>query len=607
MNPFKTIFPENMDDKLIQRLFVAEMTNINNVLNENHHIVWGSRGAGKSMLFRYIYSKNPTSLSELEQFDSANQRLSIYLKIRQGTLNVKEYSVLEEPEALAISEHMLNMYVTQAVIKTLQKIEGIENEALSEIVQEITDSIYDYRIVSSIEKANLRYDVNTSPLNWLHKVTEEEINKIINYFRRRKCGEQYVGAYTGYHDYLYSLFLTLQSKLCSNKLRFFILVDDAGNMYPFQQKILNSWIANRDHDLLTVKISATKNDYVCFSTPDDVSIDPAHDYSETELDVIYYGKADYEDRIKKIVERRFETYGLTPVAPETLFPDDNDQKKLIDACEAELKQQYDSVKRKITWPVYKSRHLMPLVFQHLNEKGRNFSYSGFKNLVNLSSGIVRTFILMSAQMWDLAEAKNGNVIITEIDAKIQDTVARRQATDFLQSIPTIYKDARYNTLLYNEIIGFEIVNKIENLLSSLGTYFRNRLLNPDLSEQIMFSFTIKNRSQLSLELRAILNLATMHSYLQKSTISRKDSGIREEWYLLSRRLAPAYNLYTGAIKGRVMFSPEDLELAISSTNEFMKKRQAQSRKQYEVTENQITLFEDEEDEIVMYDEDEGVE
>ena len=607
MNPFsRAIFPENMDDGLIQSLFVSEMTNIKNVLNENHHIVWGSRGAGKSMLFRYIYSKNPDKYSDFEKFDHTRNRLSIYLKIRQGTLNVKEFLLLEEQEAMAISEHMLNMYVTQAVIKALQKISGIDKNVLVDIAREVIYSVYDHRITDSIDRVNKRYDITVSPLEWLHEVTVSEIDRITYYFRRRKSGVVFDGAYTGYHDYLYHLFLTLQTKLGGGKLKFFILVDDAGNMYPFQQKIINNWIANRDHDLLTVKISATKNDYVCFSTPDDVSIDPTHDYLETELDVIYYGKEDYEDRLIKIVEKRFQAYGLDPISPIKLFPDNVPQQKLINDCETELRQMFVANHPNVSWAVYKSRHLMPFVFQRLNDKHRNFSYSGFKNLVSLSSGIVRTFLLMSAEMWDLAEAQDEGKPISYIPSEIQDDVARRQAKDFLQKIPTIYKDKFYiNKYSQNEEIGFEIVNKIENLLSTLGSYFRDRLLNPDLEEQIMFSFSIKNPSHLTTEMRAILDLATMHSYLQRSTYSRKDSGIREEWYLLSRRLSPVYNLYTGAIKGRVMFSAEDLELAATSSEKFMEKRRAQSRKKYGNHEDQLTLFPSDDEEIVLDEEVEG--
>lgn len=605
MNPFRTIFPENMDDTMIQSLFVEEMTNINNVLNENHHIVWGSRGAGKSMLFRYIYSKNPNSYTDFEHFDFSSNRLSIYLKIRQGTLNVKDYLLLDESEAIAISEHMINMHVTQAIIKTLQKIKGIGAEKLIEVVNGIVDSVYDYRIASSIEKADKKFDRQISPLEWLHAVTEEELNKIMYYFRRMKRGEEYSGAYTGYHDYLYSVFKILQSKLCSQPLRFFLLIDDAGNMYPFQQKIINGWISNRDHDILTVKISATKNDYICFNTPDNISIDPSHDFSETELDIIYYGRDDYEERLREIVKKRFETFGMKPISPDALFPEDDAQRALIVECETELRRKYDAKSPNVTWPVYKSRHLMPLVFQKISSKsGKNFSYSGFKNIVNLSSGIVRTFILMSATMWDLAEANlSENTAVDSIPPNIQNKVAQQQAQDFLQNISKIYKDSLFPSGIqnYSEVVGFEIVNKIELLLSSLGSYFRMRLLSPDLSEQIMFSFAVKDPSELTKELRLILNLATTHSYLQRSTNSRKDSGIREEWYILSRRLSPIYNLYTGALKGRVMFSVSDLELAISSTEEFLEKKNPKSRKKNVDTKSQLSLFgENEMEEIEMF-------
>lgn len=591
MNPFKVIFPENMKDEQIQSLFVSEMTNIDNVMNENHHIVWGSRGAGKSMLFRYMYSKNPHNYSDLTDDYCSNQHFNIYLKIRHGTLNVKEYLMLEEAEAISISEHMLNMLLTQAFVAALKKVDGIPITKLKKYVDDVAGSIYDYRITDSIGRANMKVNAEEDPLSWLHQITVAEIYRISDYFRHRKIGEQYEGAYTGYHDYVYMLFSTARECLGLKTLKFFILVDDAGNMYPFQQRIINNWIANRDHDLLTVKISATKNDYVCFSTTNDFSIDPVHDYSETDLDVIRPPKEKYKKRIADIITKRFETFGLEPISPYALYPDDIMQETLKEECRRILEERYNSIKPTVSLSVYQSRHLMPLVFQKLNETGRNYSYSGFENLVNLSSGIVRNFIMMSAEMWDLTTAEKGNEVVTSIPATIQTAVAKRQAESFLDNLSIIYRDNIYsNRFQKSTRIDFSIVNKLRVLLQSLGEYYRKRLLAPDLSEQIIFSFSISDPSKLSDELRVILDLATSYSYLQQSTVTGKNSGIREELYILNRKLSPYYRIYTGALKGRVFFSASDLQLAITSVGEFLKRTKPQSRSIADNEGEQISMF-----------------
>ena len=171
-----------------------------------------------------------------------------------------------------------------------------------------------------------------------------------------------------------------------------MLLDDAGKMYPFQQKIINNWIANRNHDIFSLKLSATRSEYVCFYTPNDNAIDPFHDYTETELDLVYCKKEDYQRKISEIIKKRFEYYHMEPINPYDLFPSDSTQEKLIRETKEDLSIRFAkdvAEKNKISESTYMSRHLMPTVFQKLSEQRKNFIYSGFNTLVSLSSGVIR--------------------------------------------------------------------------------------------------------------------------------------------------------------------------------------------------------------------------
>lgn len=601
-NPFRDLYPEAMTNDTIKQLYVKDIMNVEDILNENHHIVWGSRGSGKSMLFRYINSDNPSTYSEIQ---NRVGYLSIYFKCGQGMLDISDFQLLNEYEAMNLTEHLLNMYITQAVVKTLNGIADIPIRILHNISSGIIESVFDFRIDKAIEFADSRKTKEEQPLEWLHLVTEYEIKNVQAYLRRiNKTSCEYLGCYTGYHDYLLPMFETLQQALGNDNLRFFLLLDDAGKMYPFQQKIINNWIANRNHDIFSLKLSATRSEYVCFYTPNDNAIDPFHDYTETELDLVYCKKEDYQRNISEIIKKRFEYYHMEPIDPYDLFPSDSTQEKLIRETKEDLSIRFAkdvAEKNKISESTYMSRHLMPTVFQKLSEQRKNFIYSGFNTLVSLSSGVIRIFIEMGSRMYAEAQSMlpDGEPVM-EIKPEIQNKVAHDFASDYQNRIPKLYKNSLSNPKFHSvDFDGWEPVWRTETLLNSLGSYFRDRLLNPQLSEQILFSFAVRNPSKMSQEVRTTLDLASAHSFLQKTVTSNKHSGIREDRYLLNRCLAPLYNIYTDTLKGRTLFSVEELNMAMTDTQEFMSKCRAKPRTYVDKTSGQMTFFPENEDDVVI--------
>ena len=68
---------------------------------------------------------------------------------------------------------------------------------------------------------------------------------------------QYEGATSGYHDFLLPFMQLVGNLPVIRGASVYVLLDDADRLNRVQQRIVNSWVANRDNQWLCVKVSGT--------------------------------------------------------------------------------------------------------------------------------------------------------------------------------------------------------------------------------------------------------------------------------------------------------------------------------------------------------------
>ena len=96
-----------------------------------------------------------------------------------------------------------------------------------------------------------------------------------------------------------------------------------------------------------------------------------------------------------------------------------------------------------------------------------------------------------------------------------------------------------------------------------------------------------------------MQLAEQYDYLQKSYYSGKNGKVTENWYLLSRRLAPVFKIDPTALKGRVSFSVYDIQLAMRNPSDVVQGKIDKLKNSMQSQENsQINLFDMGLDEII---------
>jgi hypothetical protein len=577
LNPFRIESPEKLAPTDLVRLFVEQYTHIGTVKQRKHTIIWGSRGSGKSMLLRYLepqcqillYGSADKLLTAPEPF------LAVYCPCKEGQFNKTDLELLSPSAALILTEHMLNLQISDLLfhcLRTQFPPDFISLEQKRRYAR-VAVSLFDKAsIATSVASATAVADFDADPLAWFQAICQSE-NRVISSFLRassfRMPNPSYSGATSGYHDYLLPLMRATQ-ELIRSQAPLYVLMDDADRLTRAQQSIVNTWIANRDHAVLCFKVSAQREGYKTLLTRDGGLIEHPHDYSEVDVDELYTrSKSDYYEKVRLISERRL---GLSEVATKDILeflPADPREEQLLEEFKKTAAEEWRAVGEPGRQRDYVYRYANARLFQHLRDAKQRKSYAGFENLVHISSGIVRDFLepcyLMFDQELSRTESRNE---ITSIPPQVQNDVIYKYSEEFLLAkFETFRKDLPPEQ--------WSVLDALRLLLESLGRLFYERLHDPSAREARLFSFTV--RGNLPSELNEVLRLGVRYRYFQLRTYSSKEGGGRENWYILNRRLCPVFKLDPTGFEGRISLTPDLLRLACQEPDRFVKLRLRQGQ------------------------------
>lgn len=576
-NPFVIESPEKLSPQQIVDLFIEKFTQFETVKQRKHTFIWGSRGSGKSMMLRYLEPQCQAVVhGGIKEFlNQQDSFLALYCPCKEGQLNKTELSMLSKYPALVISEHMLNLIIAERLLDCLctQFPSDFFDNTNSLLFAKTVSQLFDKAsIATSRKEANNLINIKESPLHWLQKLFAFENRKVSTFLvssSLRKTAN-YEGATSGYHDFLLPL-LKYAQQLISPKLPLpiYILLDDAGRLTKDQQSIINTWIANRDQSVFCLKISSQRETYKTFFTRDDGLIEQSHDYSEVDVEELYTrSKSDYSQKVKLIAERRLALSSLSSKNIEEFLPPDSKEELLLQDFKKKTAEEWETVGRPGNQTDYVTRYAVARLFQYLKSRKQPKSYAGFQNMVHLSSGVVRDFLEPCYLMFDQCVSKGEDSnSVKFIPPSIQNEILHNYSEAFiLMKIEDIRKG------LPSE--NWSKLEELKTLLQSLGRLFYDRLHDPEAREARLFSFTI--RGQVPPEINEVLQLGVRHRYFQHRTYSRKTGGGREEWYILNRRLCPAFKLDPTGFEGRISLIPQHLKLACEDPDKFVRLRLRQT-------------------------------
>jgi hypothetical protein len=591
-NPFGVQNPEHVDSEYIARNFVEVLTDFPRLNERGNTFIHGARGTGKSMLLRslepqvMILQKKAAGLKDLPF-------LAVHVPLRKADFGAPEINRHKGYAVNAIGEHLLAMHVTLRVA-----------ELLASFVTEISRTSADLFLLRFSELFSVSGG-NTSdntvdplsdelhPFRKIEKICENEVFRVRQYLVRFPFGKDntdYGGALTGFLDFLVPLARAVKQIKELPSVPIFVMLDDADNLPIPLQRVLNSWVSTRSAGDVCLKIT-TQLAYGTMRTLDNRIIESPHDYTEVNLSSVYTSRFDtYSGRVQEIVRKRLQNAGIS-VSVEEFFPVDSEQDARLKEIAGEIADEHSAkgpMSREGTGSARPRdevrRYTIPRFMREIAGSAKSthtYSYAGFRNLVDLSSGVVRWFLEPASRMYDrvVSETAGLSTHVTQIPVSIQDAVIKEWSSEFLEPLTrhttSISDDQQDLSEGLDSLHAYghetEMYEQLRNLIEGLGRLFRSRLLDPEASEQRVLSVVLRDDPSVSLQ--RVLNMGVQLGYLQRTDNAAKEAlGGRRPRYILARRLGPHYKLDISGYAAHLSIMSNVLERATRDPASFVRSR-----------------------------------
>ena len=568
-NPFAVQTPEGLSAKDIVSLFVDVFADFQLVRNQGHTFLNGPRGSGKSMMFRYLEPdcQQLATKSPLRQLSF----FAVHVPIKNTRLNLTEIERLRGSHAEAlIAEHYMVLVVLSRCIDALRRSEVPEETSSLEALFEFCSATFP----TLLKAIGYEVPLHTLPsdrslqslLAWMETSLSAALGQLARYLKKIAfpgADLVYEGPLGNYVDLLCPFVESLRSLPFLPSGPVYLLIDDADNLSETQTKVLNEWVSTRSTGEVCLKVS-TQLRYKTFRTMTGGTISTPHDYDEINISAVYTSKKSrYRERMHSIITKRMELYNISGT-PEAFFPTDSKQEEAIKALRRGYMDRGAEEVRGARARDDATRYARPDYIKSLNERrgGLNqYSYSGFDQLIHISSGVIRHFLDSAAEMY--AEEQVRNMAVIAISPAIQNQVVRGQADQlFFAEFDKIVMDDAAATE------RFQRLNQMRKLVQALGGIFFELLIS-DAAERRVFSIALSDSDDHTV--LDALDLGVQYGYFHKSSIGTKKFAGRTPLYILTRRLAPFFSLDPTSFAGYQFITTADLRSAMQDPVAFVRR------------------------------------
>lgn len=568
MNPFSIKTPETLTPENIASLFIDVFSDFPRILSQEHTFIQGARGTGKSMMLRYLEPKVQLAANQVDNVSDL-AHFSVHVPIKTANYCLSELERLDGAPYWLLAEHLLILNSSYHIAYSMANLFSADDYKDN---QEIKNYISDVAALAVSSGCSNDLISGCADLSSLSNLFSKERATAKTYAGRLSFIKDmipYEGAIFSYEDFFLP-YIRLTKKLSMTpKGPIFLMLDDADNLPLRMQQILNDWVSYRTTNDICLKVSVQKK-YKTWRTSQGILIENPHDYSDIDINTFYTSKqySNYYDRIEKIVRRRLEVSGFEDTDPINFFPSNMQQEIALKKISERIKSEWDAgnkVSSRKSDDVRRyavSEYLKELA---VNKKTNLYSYSGFRSLVDLSSGMVRFFLESASRMYSDLQANNHDTTFNYIPFDVQDRVLYKWSEEYaLSEIEKIKADESSR-----DIVSLRKVEKLKRLINSFGECFQKKLVSSD-SERHFISFMVTKEA--SYEVQEVLDLAVEWGYLTVKTMGRKEGVGRNLVYTMNRRLAPHFKLDPSGYAAHMSVTPEHLLLAIEDPRAFVNAR-----------------------------------
>ena len=546
-NPFQYGAANDFSPETVLEYYVADFNYSRFIHSTRNLFILGERGSGKTMTLLYHTLGTQRRKAQEEGVPCSLDHIGIYIPCNTPLMHRTEHELFGAFKAEVLSEHFLVLGMVHWLAKTLDENADLIGETgTGTLGEELGDAISRempagkpfFKQALAFARREIR-----------------ETQRAIN----RADSESFYNQALSFSTLLMPLFELLRQIPALSTSHFLLMIDDAHDLNAHQIRVLNSWIAYRDHPAFSFKVATVKVDRPPLITSTGGFILEGHDFTVVDMEKpVQNEQSEFGRLAEQIVGRRLERIGCART-PEQFFPVHASVAKGLEearqVAHAEALEKYpDGSKTQISDYVYK--YYRAIYFRR-TQKANLPVYSGFKIIVYLSTGVVRNLLepcywMYEKALSDSAQAGESTVILEGIRPTIQNDIIMQQSGKawgrLREGLDKVVVDC-----------SDEDARRIHRLFEQLALLFRERLFG-DGSEPRATSFSISGRDQTTefKVLDRLLKIARKATLLYTREGAAKDYGSREYYYVPNRILWPIRGLDPQGQHARVSLPASEL-------------------------------------------------
>lgn len=575
-NPFESVNADGLNYQDIPSLFVGKYTPFEIINKRFDTLLEGQRGTGKTMVLRYIAFEsqirewtNKPERNPLDFFSVEQNFIGIYCRLEQGVFDKADLDAFDdESEKERLFEHRLVLHCLSSALATLQAVftyEPLQSERLRRLNSRLATILKESKIQDCRDwKETITFASDTININ----VLQEDLY----------LGSLSASAPTAFTPYLtlsgqFVPFLELVKELLGVKCPFFLLLDDFDVLRPSQQLCVFRTASARKHNLICFKYGIMSLGKKASLSGTGRTYREGSDYNRVLFNWTLKGWQNHYKRICELITDARLRSKRWPYAKVIDFLGtwkhaEILKNKVKGAMESEW-QKLPLNKKPKTFGNYWTKYGHARFFQYLRQNRIQYRYSGYQDIIDSSSGIIRQYLEICKEIVSKALAegwtpRKGKLISPEI----QNDEIRRYSQNMMHELSQTAGST--DALLSGDIT---ITSKqMVTLIESLCDLFYDRL-HSELREPEVFTFSIRDSLDANQHAKLLLDVAIRESILHERDDPyppKTSGGPPLPTYMLNRRLIPRRDL-SPRMQGRVEMISEDIVLAAADRASFINK------------------------------------
>ena len=531
-NPFQFGAANDLTPDEVLEYYIEDFNYSRFIQSKRNVFVLGERGSGKTMTLLYHALATQRRKAKQNDVPYSLDRIGIYIPCNTPLTHRTEHELLDNFKASVLSEHFLVLAIVHQLAKALDD----DSDVIGDVETALLGDDLGNTLGRSLPEGG-------SLFKRVLAFTAHEIRETQHVMNRADSNAFYNQALS-FSTFVMPLFEVLQRIQALSGSHFLLMVDDAHDLNEHQIRVLNSWIAYRDHSLFSFKVATAKVNRPTFVTATGGSILEGHDFTVVDMEKPFQNEqSDFGQLAKRIVSRRLERIGCNK-NPHEFFPLHRSVEKDLEkskkkAREEALEKYPAGTTKQVSDYVYKYHRA--IYFRNRATKANLPVYSGFKMIVYLSTGVVRN--LLEPCFWMYDKAVSASLTRADKPARI-DCINPTIQNEIIMEQSTKAWD-RLEQGLDKIVAGCSADDaaKLKRLFDGLARLFRVRLLKPGSEPRaISFSISARDEEPNVEELDRLLIIARKATFLYTRAGSAKDRGGREYYYVPNRILWPIRGL-----------------------------------------------------------------